>query len=98
MNERRVASRMGGKGWTAAKVKEAAEGKTPRRLRKRGPLNGMTALPREAPEGLMRAWLKVLHDRHPDATWVPASQQPVTTSTAPTKQLTARRSELARSA
>jgi hypothetical protein len=35
MNERRVASGMGGNGWTAAKVKEAAEGKTPKRLRRR---------------------------------------------------------------
>jgi hypothetical protein len=35
MNECRVAIGMGGRGWTAAKVKEAAEGKTPRRLRTR---------------------------------------------------------------
>jgi hypothetical protein len=26
----------------------------------------------------MRAWLKVLHDRHPQVTWVPVSPQPVT--------------------
>jgi hypothetical protein len=31
-----------------------------------------TALPREARDGLMRAWLSVLHDRHPNVTWVPA--------------------------
>jgi hypothetical protein len=36
-------------------------------------------LPREARDGLMRAWLKVLSERHPDATWVPiehAVQEP----------------------
>jgi hypothetical protein len=27
----------------------------------------------------MRAWLKVLSDRHPEVTWVPVSHQPVTT-------------------
>jgi hypothetical protein len=27
----------------------------------------------------MRAWLKVLHDRHPQVTWVPVSHEPVTT-------------------
>jgi hypothetical protein len=31
-------------------------------------------LPREAREGLMRAWLEILRDRHPSATWVPAEQ------------------------
>jgi hypothetical protein len=73
MNEGRVASGMGGLGWTAEKVKEAAEDKTPKRLRKREAANGMSALPREACDGLMRAWLKVLHDRHPQVTWVSAS-------------------------
>jgi hypothetical protein len=38
----------------------------------------MSTLPLEAREGLMRAWLKVLHDRHPQVTWVPVSHQPVT--------------------
>jgi hypothetical protein len=32
-------------------------------------------LPREAREGAMHAWLAILHDRHPDATWVPASRE-----------------------
>jgi hypothetical protein len=31
----------------------------------------VTALPREARDGLMRAWLKVLSDRHPHITWLP---------------------------
>jgi hypothetical protein len=35
MNECQVATGMGGKGWTAAKVKDAAEGRTPKRLRSR---------------------------------------------------------------
>jgi hypothetical protein len=30
----------------------------------------MTDLPREARDGLMRAWLGVLRDRHPEVTWV----------------------------
>jgi hypothetical protein len=28
-------------------------------------------LPREAREGLMRAWLAILQERHPQLTWVP---------------------------
>jgi hypothetical protein len=27
-------------------------------------------IPREAREGLMRAWLEILRERHPDVTWV----------------------------
>jgi hypothetical protein len=38
----------------------------------------MSPLPLEAREGLMRAWLKVLNDRHPNVTWVPVSHQEVT--------------------
>jgi hypothetical protein len=38
----------------------------------------LTLLPREAREGLMRAWLKILSDRHPQVTWVPVSNEPVT--------------------
>lgn len=37
----------------------------------------MNTLPPEAREGLIRAWLKVLSDRHPEVTWVPVSDQPV---------------------
>jgi hypothetical protein len=51
----------------------------------------MSALPREAHEGLMRAWLKVLHDRQ--VTWVPVSHQPVTTGD--TATTLAHRDELA---
>jgi hypothetical protein len=40
----------------------------------------MTAFPREAREGLMRAWLKVLNDRHPQVTWVPVDPNLVTTT------------------
>jgi hypothetical protein len=32
----------------------------------------MTELPREAREGLMRAWLEVLRQRHPHVAWIPA--------------------------
>jgi len=32
------------------------------------------SLPTEARDGLMRAWLEVLHQRHPDVTWVPATK------------------------
>jgi hypothetical protein len=27
-------------------------------------------VPREAHDGLMRAWLEILRERHPDVTWV----------------------------
>jgi hypothetical protein len=30
----------------------------------------VSALPREAREGLMRAWLDLLNERHPGATWI----------------------------
>jgi hypothetical protein len=41
----------------------------------------LTKLPREARDGLMRAWLKVLSDRHPEVTWVPANHKQVTATT-----------------
>ena len=31
----------------------------------------MTGLPREARDGLMRAWLEILREQHPDVTWLP---------------------------
>ena len=34
----------------------------------------MNRLPREAHDGLMRAWLAILRERHPNVTWVPAEQ------------------------
>ena len=36
-----------------------------------------TPLPGPAREGLMRAWLKVLADRHPDVTWIPVTDKQV---------------------
>ncbi len=30
----------------------------------------MSRLPREAREGLMRAWLEILRERHPGVTWL----------------------------
>lgn len=33
-----------------------------------------TRLPREAREGLMRAWIEVLSNRHPAYTWIPDPQ------------------------
>lgn len=33
----------------------------------------MTAIPREAREGLLRVWLTVLSERHPGVTWVPSA-------------------------
>jgi hypothetical protein len=35
----------------------------------------MDRLPREARDGLMRAWLGVLRDRHPQVTWVAVDRQ-----------------------
>lgn len=34
----------------------------------------MTALPREARDGLMRAWLAILTEKHPQHTWITATQ------------------------
>jgi hypothetical protein len=31
----------------------------------------VSRLPREAREGLMRAWLEILLERHPSVTWIP---------------------------
>jgi hypothetical protein len=45
------------------------------------------ALPHEARDGLMRAFLKVLSDRHPEVTWVPVNHQPVTTNLEPATRL-----------
>lgn len=33
----------------------------------------MPAIPREARDGLMRAWLEILRERNPDVTWVALS-------------------------
>jgi hypothetical protein len=41
-----------------------------RRLRTGRAAGGVTPIPREAREGLLRAWLKVLSDRHPETTWL----------------------------
>jgi hypothetical protein len=35
----------------------------------------VSRLPREAREGLMRAWLEILRDRHPSTMWVPIEQE-----------------------
>jgi hypothetical protein len=34
----------------------------------------VSRLPCEARDGLMRAWLEILRDRHPSVTWVPVEQ------------------------
>jgi len=31
----------------------------------------VSQIPREAREGLMRAWLEILRERHPGVTWLP---------------------------
>ena len=36
----------------------------------------MTSIPREARDGLMRAWLEILREQHPDVTWVVLEQEP----------------------
>jgi hypothetical protein len=35
----------------------------------------MTGLPREARDGLMRAWLQLLREKHADVTWVSVEQE-----------------------
>ena len=58
----------------------------------------MSLRPLEAREGLMRAWLKVLHDRHPQVTWVPVSHNnQATDNDAQPVQIT-QRDQLAKSA
>jgi len=47
----------------------------------------VSTLPKEAREGLMRAFLKVLSDRHPNVTWVPVNHQPVTADANPMTRL-----------
>jgi hypothetical protein len=32
-------------------------------------------MPREARDGLMRAWLEILRERHPNVNWLPAEQE-----------------------
>jgi hypothetical protein len=44
----------------------------------------MSRLPREARDGLMRAWLEILRERHPDTSWIPAGETP-TEEGSPTK-------------
>jgi hypothetical protein len=34
----------------------------------------MASIPREAREGLMRAWLAILRERHPEVTWIPVEE------------------------
>jgi hypothetical protein len=34
----------------------------------------VSRLPREAREGLLRAWLEILRERHPSVSWVPVEQ------------------------
>jgi hypothetical protein len=45
-----------------------------RRRTRRGQV---TALPREARAGLMRAWLAILKERHPDVTWIAREDEPI---------------------
>ena len=44
----------------------------------------MSQIPREAREGLMRTWLEILRERHPDTSWIPAGESP-TEEGSPTK-------------
>jgi hypothetical protein len=34
----------------------------------------VSRIPREARDGLMRAWLEILREQHPGTTWVPVEQ------------------------
>ena len=63
-----------------------------------GPPGGVNTLPREAREGLMRAWLKVLSDRHPNVTWVPVSHNNLVTDSDAEPVQMAWREQLAQSA
>jgi hypothetical protein len=35
----------------------------------------MALIPREARDGLMRAWLEILRERHPDVAWIAVSDE-----------------------
>jgi hypothetical protein len=35
----------------------------------------VSRIPREARDGLMRAWLEILRDRHPSTMWMPVEQE-----------------------
>lgn len=35
----------------------------------------MSRIPREARDGMMRAWLEILRERHPGVSWVPVEQE-----------------------
>jgi hypothetical protein len=37
----------------------------------------VTSIPREAREGLMRAWLEILRERHPEVTWIARGDESV---------------------
>ena len=53
-------------------ARSAEHGPAPRRV-----------ISREAREGLMRAWLEILRERHPGVTWVPVDSGPGEASVAP---------------
>jgi hypothetical protein len=36
----------------------------------------MSRIPREARDGLMRAWLAILQEKHPQFTWIAIEQEP----------------------
>ncbi|MGH2975939.1 MAG: DUF3631 domain-containing protein [Solirubrobacterales bacterium] len=37
---------------------------------------GMTTIPGEARDGLMRAWIEILRERHPEVAWIPTPDGP----------------------
>jgi hypothetical protein len=51
----------------------------------------MAAIPREAREGLMRAWLEILRERHPGTSWIaeetPRKEDPSTKAPLETAEL-----------
>lgn len=51
----------------------------------------MSQIPREAREGLMRAWLEILRERHPGTSWIveesPSEDGPPTDAQSETSEL-----------
>jgi hypothetical protein len=51
----------------------------------------MAAIPREAREGLMRAWLEILRERHPGTSWIveesPSEDDPPSDARSETSEL-----------
>jgi hypothetical protein len=49
---------------------------------------GTRMIPHEARDGLMRAWLAILQERHPDVAWIPVTDMPPKTGSPASEEIT----------